>query len=264
MPAPTALLADGMTVVVSPAPGLPDGAIRTPEGTVYQSLTDVGVWAVVGTSSSASALELAESSVSASSAGSSPVVSVRAVVSGKVHDVSTNAGTAGALLSAMGIEPDADDRVQPSPSTPLHPGTRIVYREIDVLTRVKAVSIPFEVQTRFSPELVPGTSRVELQGRVGSARETYRVTIVDGIVIERLLMGRWVERAPRTRAARLGSGVVDGGHVRVARRDAVVSSRGWRRGTTRRGPATARRTRPCRSAPASPSPTSRADAASSW
>ena len=34
-------------------------------------------------------------------------------------------GDRGELLSAMGITPDADDRVQPSPSTPLHVGTRV-------------------------------------------------------------------------------------------------------------------------------------------
>jgi len=42
-PPPGTALADGMTVVVSPAPGLPEGAFATPLGTVYQSPTDVGV-----------------------------------------------------------------------------------------------------------------------------------------------------------------------------------------------------------------------------
>ena len=114
VPPPGTSLADGMTVVVSPAPGAPGDAAFHP---VIPGSTDVGVWVVDGTSEG-----LVESSGSASSAGTSPVVSVRAVVSGKVHDVLTNAGTAGALLSAMGITPDAFDRVQPSPSTPLHPG----------------------------------------------------------------------------------------------------------------------------------------------
>ena len=91
--------------------------------TVYQSPTDVGVWVMAGTSCDRREDSRTSSSrvrFSASSVGTSPVVSVRAVVLGKVHDVLTNAGTTGELLSAMGINADADDRVPPSPSTPLH------------------------------------------------------------------------------------------------------------------------------------------------
>ena len=111
-PPPATNLADGMTVVVSAAPAGSLAAVFTP---VIPGSTGVGVWVVDGSSQ-----ELVGSSDSASSSGTSPVVSVRAVVSGKVHDVSTNAGTAGALLKAMGISPDANDRVQPPLSTPLH------------------------------------------------------------------------------------------------------------------------------------------------
>ena len=81
--------------------------------------------------------ELVESSFSASSVGSSPVVSVRAVVLGKVRDVLTNAGSTGELLSAMGINADADDRVTPSPSTPLHSGATVAYDQVQVTTELE-------------------------------------------------------------------------------------------------------------------------------
>ena len=99
---------------------------------------------------------LVESDFSASSAGSSPVVPVQAVVLGKVRDVLTNAGTAGELLSAMGIQPDADDRVLPSPGTPLHAGTTVTYDEVEVVTEMEAVSIPHGVETEYTPDMVPG------------------------------------------------------------------------------------------------------------
>ena len=163
-PPPGTALADGMTVVVSPAPELPEGAFATPLGTVYQSPTDVGVWAVIGTGGLADARRLVESSGSASSAGSSPAVTVQTVVSGKVHDVLTNADTAGDLLSAMGIEPDANDRVRPSLSTPLHPGLVLRYDRVSVVTRIEAVTIPHGIQTRFVASMVPGTVKVIEEG----------------------------------------------------------------------------------------------------
>src|SRR4029079_7149828 len=103
-----AAMTDGTTVVVSPPPGLPARAFS-----MAFTSTGVGVWVVdrpetgpFGKAGSATE----EVSTSAAGVGRSGVT-VRAVVSGKVHDVSTNADTAGALLTAMGIQPDADDRV---------------------------------------------------------------------------------------------------------------------------------------------------------
>ncbi len=194
-PPPGTQLADGMTVVVGAADGGPFSNLTT----VSSDLTGVGVWVVAGTSAvtvSPDARRLAESSGSASSAGTSPVVSVRAVVSGKVHDVSTNAGTAGALLSAMGITPDADDRVQPSLSTPLHDGSTVTFDRVEVLTRLEPVTIRHRVITTFSPEMVPGTRRVLEAGHDGEGRATYRVTLVNGVQTQKALIARWIERAP--------------------------------------------------------------------
>jgi Lytic transglycolase/G5 domain/G5-linked-Ubiquitin-like domain len=194
-PSPGTRLADGMTVVVGGDGGGPFSNLTT----VSSDLTGVGVWVVAGTSAvsvSPDARRLAESSGSASSAGTSPVVSVRAVVSGKVHDVSTNAGTTGALLSAMGITPDADDRVQPSLSTPLHDGSIVSFDRVEVLTRLEPVTIPYRVITTFSPSMVPGTQRVLTPGRDGDGRATYRVTLVNGVQTNKRLIARWIERAP--------------------------------------------------------------------
>ena len=123
-PPPATTLADGMTVYVSPPPGVPANGFSA-----AVTSTGVGVWVVErpGTGSFGKA-NPATDEASASAAGVGPSgVTVRAVVTGKVHDVSTNAETTGALLTAMGIQPDADDRVVPPPSTPLHDGMTVRY-----------------------------------------------------------------------------------------------------------------------------------------
>ena len=199
-PPPATELADGMTVVVSPAPAAPGvrDLIASDATTVYQSPTDVGVWVMAGTNSNIAGLanELVESSFSSSSVGSSPVVSVRAVVLGKVRDVLTNAGSTGELLSAMGINADADDRVTPSPSTPLHSGATVTYDQVQVTTELEDETIPFDVHTRFTPTMVPGNVKILEEGKDGRAVGTYRITVVNGQEVERTLIGRWIELAP--------------------------------------------------------------------
>ena len=185
-PSPTSVIADGMTVVVNPARVAPGAeaflaasaptqrrrrrhrrrGVRKPhrcgglgdgrDGLGSVDLTDL----------------LVESDFSASSAGTSPAVSAQVVVLGKVREVLTNADTAGELLSAMGIQPDADDRVRPSPETPLHAGTTVTFDEVRVVTEMEAVTIPFDVQTEYTPRMTPGTPVKVLAG--GQRRSRHR------------------------------------------------------------------------------------------
>jgi uncharacterized protein YabE (DUF348 family) len=177
-PPPATALADGMTVVVSPPPGLPDDAFSatvTPEG--------VGVWVVERTGSGPNGKAAPgpdEVTASVAGAGQTSVVAVRAVVFGKVRDVHTNATTAGSLLSAMGIQPGALDRVAPSPDTPLHLGDTVRITRIETVSRRVLEPIPFEVRTEYSEDMLPGGLKVLTEGRDGLREERYVVTLVNG------------------------------------------------------------------------------------
>ena len=223
-PSPTSMIADGMTVVVNPARVAsgaeaflaasttgdfgqgseePTDGPTEPRGTlaVFESPTDVGVWVMAGTGlgSVEPTDQLVESDFSASSAGTSPIVSVQAVVLGKVRDVLTNADTIGELLSAMGIQPDADDRVRPSPETPLHAATAVSFDEVRVVTKMEAIRIAFDVHTAYTPRMTPGMPvKVLQEGRDGRGIGTFIVTSVNGEVESRQLIGRWIERDPVT------------------------------------------------------------------
>jgi Lytic transglycolase/G5-linked-Ubiquitin-like domain/G5 domain len=209
-PSPTSTIADGMTVVVNPArvasgaeAFLAASAASASSGApaVFESSTDVGVWVMAGTGEGSVSLtdQLVESDFSASSAGTSPGVSVQAVVLGKVRDILTNAGTTGELLSAMGIQPDADDRVRPSPQTPLHSGATVSFDEVEVATEMDAITIEHDVHTEFTASMTPGTPVKVLQrGRDGRGIGTFLVTTVNGEIESRRLIGRWVERPPVT------------------------------------------------------------------
>jgi uncharacterized protein YabE (DUF348 family) len=193
-PPPATALVDGMTVVVSPPPGLPAEAFSatvTPEG--------VGVWVVerAGREPNGKAAPLLDVvPTSAVGVGDSPVAAVRAVVFGKVHDVLTNAGTIGSLLSAMGIRPDADDRVAPPPHTPLHDGAVVRVDEVRVLVRRVPSPIAFGVRTTYTTELAPGSVRVVRPGRAGLRIDRFRVTLVNGLEVSRVPLGTRLVRPP--------------------------------------------------------------------
>jgi uncharacterized protein YabE (DUF348 family) len=58
----------------------------------------------------------------------------------------------------MGIEPDADDRVAPPPSTPLQSGMSVRYDRIDVTEIRQLHEVPFRVHTEYTSTMTPGTS----------------------------------------------------------------------------------------------------------
>jgi rare lipoprotein A len=184
-PAQTSL-ADGMTVFVER--GWLDG-ITAP------GPDDVGVWVMEG--ATVPQLMLAARSgedwLSAGDpAGWSQVVSANVVVKGKDHDVITNAGTVRELLSAMGITSDRDDRVLPSPRTPISEGMRIRYDAIAFRTRDVRVPIPYTTYTRYSDTLNPGAVRVDRAGVDGVMVERTRVRFVNGRAVTTQVLSRTV------------------------------------------------------------------------
>lgn len=179
-------LVDGMTVVVA------SNGFTSP---VEVAPTDVGAWVMEGAGGPSAKLAVpsTENWFSAGpSIGPSRTVAVTVVVLGKDHDIVTNAATVRELLSAMGIEPDGDDRVLPSPRAPLHDGMDVRYSRVAVRVSDVEVPVPYTTHSIYSDDLDPGQVRVTRQGRNGLMVETYRVRVVNGKVVGRVLLERRV------------------------------------------------------------------------
>lgn len=188
MPSAATPLADGMTVWV-------DHGFVTESPLL--SPADVGVWVMEGMSEPhpmVAARRIENWFSTGEPVGSSEVTPVHVVVMGKDHDVMTNAVTVRELLSAMGIEPDRDDRVLPSPGAHLEPYTSVRYTQIEVRLREVEVPIPHTTFTSYTDELGPGQSTIVRWGADGLMRERHRVRIVNGEVVKRVVLSREVLR----------------------------------------------------------------------
>jgi uncharacterized protein YabE (DUF348 family) len=179
-------LADGMTVIVE------RGWLG---GITGPGPDDVGVWVMEG--ATAPHLMLASRSgedwfSAGDPAGWSQRVSADVVVKGKDHDVLTNADTVRELLSAMGITPDRDDRVLPSPRTPLTDRMQVRYDAIAFRTRDVRVPIPYTTYTSYSDTVSPGAVSVERAGVDGLMVERTRIKFVNGEAVATEVLSRTV------------------------------------------------------------------------
>ncbi|HZD17273.1 MAG TPA: ubiquitin-like domain-containing protein [Actinomycetota bacterium] len=188
IPSEATPLADGMTVVVD---------FGTDAWSKIAAPADVGIWVMEGMARPHPVLAARriESWLSAGgSVGWSEAVAVHAVVMGKDHDVLTNATTVRELLSAMGIEPDRDDRVLPSPGTHLEDGATVRYVRVEFRTREIEVPVPHTTFSAYTDDLKPGHVEMVRVGVDGLMRERYRVKIVNGEMVARALLSRTVLR----------------------------------------------------------------------
>lgn len=201
------LLAVEVTGAAVPASG-PSPAVRFEASPARAAITavgaqaqDVGIWVVEGSQAASAAGDL--------TVGDEPESSraARVVVLGKDHDVRTNAVRVGQLLSAMGIELDANDRVSPPPRTPLRPNTRTEIVVVDVTfgTRTMTRTVPYNVQTEYTTKLPAGEVKIARGGSNGKARVTLRQTFEDGKLVGEKVISTKVLVAPVSKLRRVGT-----------------------------------------------------------
>jgi hypothetical protein len=134
-------------------------------------------------------------------------VAVSVEVLGKDLDGLTNAATVGQLLSAMGIEPDGDDRVAPPLQTPLHPLEVVRFDRVDLRTVTVISNTDFAVHTTTTAALPAGQVRVMTPGVEGSVERFYRVRYVDGREASRTLLTQTVVRPAVDEVRQVGAAI---------------------------------------------------------
>ena len=167
------------------------------ESSSSRTTESVGVWAVDGARTlgrlSARSHKVSVDGPEGLKLG--PIEAVTVVAQGKVHDVVTDATTVGELLSAMRIEPDGNDRIDPPPSTPLSQADRITYTTYRTGIQSAIESVRPRPATRSTTSLPAGFAETIAPGRAARILRVYRVRYVNGRAIGRTLVFSRVLRA---------------------------------------------------------------------
>jgi rare lipoprotein A len=132
------------------------------------------------------------------------VVPASVLLKGKPHDVWTNARAVGELLSAMGIEPDRNDRVSPATRAPIPTARPIRFVDVRIVTVAARISLPHRTETTYTEALPPGEREVLQRGAPGEGLDVYRVRREDGQVVARRLVERRILRSPVVERVRMG------------------------------------------------------------
>ena len=130
---------------------------------------------------------------------------VTVVHDGKTQQVTTTQATVGLLLSDLGIPFSSQDRLSAAPDSVLKENEKIVLGRVKHATVTKTTSLPYRTKKTSDPTLDKGTTRVVTSGQDGTARITYSVVYVDGVVVGRTLIKTVVISAPTTQEMNVGT-----------------------------------------------------------
>ncbi len=129
---------------------------------------------------------------------------VTLVADGETRTLTTDVLTVRDLLTKVGITLDEDDRVEPVEPTFVEDGMTVRIIRIEVRTETEQREIPFERQTARDASIPAGETRLLEPGITGLEELAYRVTLQDGIEVERQLVRRVMLQEPRTEIILIG------------------------------------------------------------
>ncbi len=138
------------------------------------------------------------------SAGPIGARTVTLIADGETRELTTNVPTVRDLLSEAGILLDENDRVTPVEPTFIEDGMTVRVVRVEVRTESEQREIPFERQTARDASIPAGETRLLEPGITGIEELTYRVTLEDGVEIERRLVRRVTLQEPRTEVILIG------------------------------------------------------------
>jgi 3D (Asp-Asp-Asp) domain-containing protein len=130
---------------------------------------------------------------------------VTVVADGETREVRSAAPTVAALLAREGILLSSWDKVFPSREAGLRPGMRIRVVRIRHTIATEQMAIPYQVRSTVDPRTPRGIVRVVAPGRLGLRERVWRLTVADGRVVERRLVGWRVVRSPLDRVITVGT-----------------------------------------------------------
>jgi len=142
--------------------------------------------------------------LSLAACGSDSSRTVALVADGETRTLATGALTVRDLLAEAGVTLNEQDRVVPAEPTFIEDGMTIRVVRVEVHTETEQLEIAFERRTVRDASVPAGETRLLEPGVTGIEELTYRITVEDGIEVERRLVRRAMLQEPRTEVVLVG------------------------------------------------------------
>ncbi|MCC6497986.1 MAG: transglycosylase family protein [Propionibacteriaceae bacterium] len=143
---------------------------------------------------------------------------VQLKVAGKSAELTTTATTVAGLLAEQGLTLATTDRLRPASSTTVTEGQQIVLDRVVVKSKTKTEPVKFKTVQKNNSSLWKGESRIVASGKVGKARRTYTLTLVNGELTKRVVASETVLTKPVAQVIEVGTKVsANGVGINLAR-----------------------------------------------
>jgi len=114
-------------------------------------------------------------------------------------------GTVADALVDLGYTPDADDLIDPAPTTKLSDGLAISYVKVDQQTITRDIAIPFTTENSKDPTATRGQVTIVTQGADGLKRQTVVQVLHDGTVVSEQVTAEEIVSEPVTQVQKTGT-----------------------------------------------------------
>ncbi|OQY23798.1 MAG: hypothetical protein B6I35_02915 [Anaerolineaceae bacterium 4572_32.2] len=135
-------------------------------------------------------------SLAACASGSARAVTL--VADGETRTLATEALTIRDLLAEAGVALDENDRVAPVEPTFVEDGMTVRVIRVETRTETEQREIPFERQIVRDASIPAGETRLLEPGVAGIEELTYRITVEDGVEVERRLVRQVTLQEPHS------------------------------------------------------------------
>lgn len=135
-------------------------------------------------------------------------VDVKIAVDGNEIPARTRGLTVKDLLAEYNINLGSEDEVTPSKDTRIVQDLKVSIIRVATKTEIKDVPIEYETRKQYTTRLQEGTTRVAREGKEGTERQTWQITLRDGQEVSRQLASREVVTPAVDRIIMVGSGMV--------------------------------------------------------
>jgi hypothetical protein len=126
-------------------------------------------------------------------------------VDGRRREIATEALTVRDLLTEAKITLGAEDRVTPAEPTLITDGMTVRVVRVETRTETEEREIPFDRRTVHDASIPDGETQLLEPGVTGIEKLTYRITLENGVEVDRRLVRQDTVREPRTEVILVGT-----------------------------------------------------------